>query len=245
LLFGWSRLGLLSKARLCEKLATGGSVDPNAILDHVRSRMPGYLDDVDQGRLVYPACRRATGDSYGDIQSVWEHTRLEAMRYLMLVPGADFKFLVASDYQVQMMSAYLRQRAHADTVVDYTGDATADFAIAVIAGLNWLTHCAKVAGVPPNAQTRAISNFRRLIVLADHWWSAEGAIQRSRQLPALEMPAPVMIYLVWSEYTRLSKQIAGAAILGQLATTPDLVRQFESAQDPTELPTDIGRYTTT
>ncbi len=54
---------------------------------------------------------------------------------------------------------------------------------------------------------------------------------------------PLMLNLVWSEYTRLAKQIAAAAILGgsidrsaQLVALPaDLVARFEAARDPREL----------
>ena len=52
-----------------------------------------------------------------------------------------------------------------------------------------------------------------------------------------------MVYLVWSDYTRLSKQIAAAAIFGSsinrsaklVALPPDLILRFEAAQDPVDL----------
>jgi hypothetical protein len=121
---------------------------PTAILEEINERVPKYLDDVDQGKLIYPACRRALSDRSGDTRSVWEDTRLEAMRYVTMVPGREFDLLVSPARQMEMIDAYLFQRAHAETVIDFTGTAPADFAIAILAGLNWLTHCAHLASVP-------------------------------------------------------------------------------------------------
>jgi hypothetical protein len=53
-----------------------------------------------------------------------------------------------------------------------------------------------------------------------------------------------VLYLVWSEYTRLAKQIAAAAVFGSsisrsakfVALHEDLVSRLEIAQDPNDLP---------
>ena len=65
----------------------GSRFGPAAILDDLSERVPRYLNDVDQGKLIYPACRRALSDANGDVRSVWNDTRLEAIRYVMEVPG--------------------------------------------------------------------------------------------------------------------------------------------------------------
>jgi hypothetical protein len=52
-----------------------------------------------------------------------------------------------------------------------------------------------------------------------------------------------MLYLIWSGYTRLSKQIAAAAIFGSsinrsaklVALPADLIPRFEAAQEPVDL----------
>ena len=80
---------------------------------------PQYLDDVDQGKLIYPACKRTLSDAAGDVASVWDHTRLEAMRYVMAVPGHEFGLLSEAARQLEMIDAYLFQRPHADTVIDF------------------------------------------------------------------------------------------------------------------------------
>jgi hypothetical protein len=67
---------------------------------------------------------------------------------------------------------------------DFTGTATTDFAIAILAGLNWLTHCAKLSGVDPSKQSGTIRNFRRIATLAHRWWLTEGAGERSSQMLA-------------------------------------------------------------
>jgi hypothetical protein len=60
---------------------------PDVLAADLGKRVPKYLDDVDQGRLVYPACKRTSGDAEGDVRAIWDHTRLEAVRYAVLVPA--------------------------------------------------------------------------------------------------------------------------------------------------------------
>jgi hypothetical protein len=117
-----------------EKKPLRGFVGPNAILDELGKRVARYLDEVDQGKLIYPACKRTLSDVDGDVRSVWDHTRLEAMRYVMMVPGREFELLSGPARQIEMMDAYLFQRPHGETVIDFTGNATADFTIAILAG---------------------------------------------------------------------------------------------------------------
>ena len=222
----------------------GSRFGPAAILDDLSERVPRYLNDVDQGKLIYPACRRALSDANGDVRSVWNDTRLEAIRYVMEVPGREFDLLSGPPRQIEMIDAYLFQRAHAETVIDFTGTASADFAIAILAGLNWLTHCAHLASVPPAQQMGTIRNFRKIVTVAQKWWLTEGASERCDQLIANGQQPPLMLYLVWSEYTRLAKQVAAAAVFGSsinrsaklVALPEDLISRFEAARDPNDLP---------
>jgi hypothetical protein len=54
---------------------------------------------------------------------------------------------------------------------------------------------------------------------------------------------PLMLYLIWSDYTRLAKQIAAAAIFGAsvdrsaklVALPAGLIPRFEAAKDPGDL----------
>ena len=128
------------------KQSPAGRAQPDALLEALRQRVPKYLTDVDQGKLIYPACKRTLADADGDVGSVWDHTRLEAMQYVMAVPGQEFGLLNEAARQLEMIGGYLFQRPHGNTVIDFTGTATADFSIAILAGLNWLTHCADMAG---------------------------------------------------------------------------------------------------
>jgi hypothetical protein len=147
-----------------------------------------------------------------------------------------------------MMNAYLLQRPHDETVIDFTGTATTDFAIAVLAGLNWLTHCAKLAGVHSSKQSGKIRNFRRIVMLGHTWWLTEGASERSSQMLANGEQPPLMFYLIWSDYTRIAKHIAAATVFGssidraaKLVTLPaDLIPRFEAAHDPLELDADTA-----
>lgn len=242
-MFGWLHSKRQSSESPAATRSPGGFVPPDVLLDDLGKRVPRYLADVDQGKLIYPACKRTLSDVDGDVGSVWDHTRLEAMQYVMAVPGHDFGLLSAASRQIEMIDAYLFQRPHADTVIDFTGTATADFSIAIVAGLNWLTHCAELAGVPPAQQSGTLRNFRKLVTLSQRWWLTEGAVERCGRLLANGEQPPLMLYLIWSEYTRLAKQIAGAAIFGdsidrsaKLVSLPaDLIPRFEAARNPGDL----------
>ena len=211
-------------------------------MENLGQRVSKYLADVDQGRLIHPACKRTLSDVDGDIGSVWDHTRLEAMQYVMAVPGHEFGLLSEAARQLEMIDGYLFQRPHENTVIDFTGVATADFSIAIVAGLNWLTQSADLAGVPPAQQTGTIRNFRKLVTLAQRWWLTEGAVERCALMLANAEQPPLMLNLIWSEYTRLAKQIAAAAIFGAsinpeklVALPADLIPRFEAARDPGDL----------
>jgi hypothetical protein len=243
-LFDW----LHSKKQLFKRPAakppTRGFVEPDVILDDLGKRVSRYQTDVDQGKLIYPACKRTLSDVGGDVGTVWDHIRLEAMSYVMMVPGRDFGLLTAPGRQIEMMNGYLVQRPHGETVIDFTGTATADFAIAILAGLNWMTHCAQLAGVPASQQqSGTIRNFRKLVALAQQWWLTEGAAERCGQMLARGDQPPLMLNLIWPEYTRLAKPIAAAAIFGasvdrsaKLVTLPlELIPRFEAARDPSDL----------
>ena len=242
-MFDWwqSKRPLTEKS--ADKARVGGLFGPHVILEELRSRVPRYLDEVDHGKRIYPACRRALSDLDGDVRSVWDHTRLEAMRYLTMVPAPEFELLTSADRQIEMMNAYLIQRPHDETVIDFTGTATTDFALAILGGLNWLTHCATLSGVHPGKQSGTIRNFRRIVTLAHSWWLTEGANERSNQMLANGEQPPLMFYLIWSDYTQLAKHIAAATVFGSsinraaklIALPADLVPRFEAAQDPLEL----------
>src|SRR3954466_11185278 len=133
---------------------------PQSLLQDLDKRVPRYLDDVDQGRLIYPACKRTASDAHGDIRSIWDHTRLEAVRYVTMVPRREFEPLAEPARQPEVLEAYLRQRPHEDTVIEFTGFTMGDLAIAIIAGFNWLNHCAVLAGADRDKFSGTLHNFR-------------------------------------------------------------------------------------
>jgi hypothetical protein len=92
-LFDWwqSRKPLTEKS--ADKRRVGGFFGPHVILEELRGRIPRYLDEVDHGKQIYPACKRALSDLDGDVRSVWDHTRLEAMRYVTMVQRPEFELL--------------------------------------------------------------------------------------------------------------------------------------------------------
>jgi hypothetical protein len=133
---------------------------PTATLQALQKSVPDYLDRVDRGDLIYPACKRTPEGVDGDVRAIWEHTRLEAMRYIIMVPGRNDEWLIDPARQPEMLDAFLRKPPHEDTVIDFTGVAKEDFVIAVIAGLNWLIHCAVLAGVDRKKFSRGPEQFQ-------------------------------------------------------------------------------------
>jgi len=211
--------------------------DPLAILRALDRAVPGYLDRADRGDLVYPACKRTPADVEGDVRAIWEHTRIEAMRYVVMVPGRQAGLLIDPARQPEMLDAFLRKPPHEDTVVDFTGVASDDFVIAIVAGLNWLNHCAVLAGADRDKFSGTHRNFRKVVVMAQQWWALEGSGPRCDQMLAQREKPPLMFYLVWLEYTQLAKQIATAAIHGSSTgrATAETMARFQRARDPGDL----------
>ena len=102
----------------------------------------------------------------------------------------------------------------------------ADLAIAVVAGFNWLTHCAGLVEVNRERFSGTLSTFRKIVTLAQQWWAMEGADARYSQMLAEQQVPPLMLYLVWLEYTRLAKEIASAASFG-----PSIDRAIEKRRE--------------
>jgi hypothetical protein len=209
---------------------------PMAILRTLEQAVPKYLDRVDRGELIYPACKRTPTDVDGNVRSVWEHTRIEAMRYVMMVPRREVELLIDPARQPEMLDAFLRKPPHEDAVVDFTGVAIDDFVIAIVAGLNWLIHCAVMASVDRDKFSGTQRNFRKITVAAQRWWALEGSSSRCYQMLARHEKPPLMFYLIWLEYTRLAKAIATAAICGLSADPATAGDRGLSRRDPADRP---------
>ena len=52
------------------------------------------------------------------------------------------------------------------------------------------------------------------MVLAQQWWAIEGADERCSQMLVEREKPPLLLYLIWTEYTRLAKEIASTAFFG-------------------------------
>jgi hypothetical protein len=180
--------------------------------EDIEKRAKQYLDDVDNGKFVYPACKRAASDHAGDEPSISDHTRLEAFRYLLSVPRREFALLAEPDQQAALLDGYLRQLPHDQTVVEFTGNTPADLAIAIIAGFNWLVQCAVQAGADPKEFLGALRNFRRVASSAQKWWAMDGAKQRYAEMLAAGQEPPLFLNLVWTDYTRMANEIAAARV---------------------------------
>jgi hypothetical protein len=234
--FGWRN----AKAPAAEEPALPG---PQALAAELSKRVPQYVDRADRGELPYPACKQAIA-SADDVGVVWDHTRLEAIRYLVMLPGHDFDLLAEPARQSEMLEGFLRQQPHGDTVIDFTGSTNSDIALAVFAGFNWLSQCAVLAGVEREKFSGTLQHFRRLVVVAQQWWATDGAGPRCRQMLEKGEKPPLMLYLVWTDYTRLAKEIAAAVLdraVDRGATRPDLDRllqgiaRLQQADEPADL----------
>jgi hypothetical protein len=220
--------------------AKPGLSGPQAILEDLAKRVPQHIEDADQGNLVYPACKQTISNA-DDVRTVWDHTRLEAMRYVMMVPRREFELLGDPARQSEMLDAFLRQQPHEDTVIDFTGSTMSDIAISVFAGFNWLSQCAVLAGVDRDKFSGTLHHFRKLVVLAQQWWAMEGAEPRCRQMLADGEKPPLMLYLIWTDYTRLAKEIAAAVLnraIGGAASAEPLAQvmpRLQRADDPEDL----------
>jgi hypothetical protein len=129
-----------------------------------------------------------------------------------MLPRREFELLVEPARQSEMLQAFLRQQPHDDTVIDFTGSTMSDIAIATFAGFNWLNHCAILAAVEREKFSGTLQHFRKLVVLAQQWWTTEGADSRCRQMIEAGEKPPLMLYLVWTDYTRLAKEVAAAGL---------------------------------
>lgn len=183
---------------------------PPTLLEDIEKRAKQYLDDVDNGKFVYPACKRSASDIAGDEQSICDHTRLEAVRYLLSVPRREFTLLAEPGSQSSLLEGYLRQLPHDQTVIEFTGTTDADLAIAVIAGFNWLVHCAVLAGGDPKPFYGSLRNFRKVASTAQKWWATEGARDRCAEMQQAGQEPPLFLNLIWADYTRMAAGIAAA-----------------------------------
>ena len=153
---------------------------------------------------------RKPPDTGADKEQVGSHTRLEAMRYLLMVPRGEFRLLAEFQSQAAILEAYLRQLPHDETVIDFTGNTMSDLAIAVIAGFNWLNHCASLAGADRRKFLGTLSHFRKIAASAQQWWEMDGAKERYAQMLQARQEPPLFLYLVWADYGRLANEIAEA-----------------------------------
>lgn len=183
---------------------------PHARLADIEKRGKRYLDDVDNAKFVLPACKRTASDAACNEAAIADHTRLEAFRYLLSLPPRERALLAEPEAQAALLDGYLRQLPHDQTVIEFTGNTNADLATAVIAGFNWLVHCAVLAGADPKEFFGALRNFRRVASSAQKWWTADDAKERYAEMLRAGEEPPLMLNLLWADYGRMASEIAAA-----------------------------------
>jgi hypothetical protein len=83
-----------------------------------------------------------------------------------------------------------------------------DLAIAVVAGFNWLNHCAALAHADRREFSGTLNHFRKVAISAQKWWETEGAKERYAQMLQAGQEPPLFLNLVWADYGRLAGEIA-------------------------------------
>jgi hypothetical protein len=241
----------------------GDLFDASELVDAIDALVPLYIESTDRGALVYPACKRKLTDPEGDVRSIWEHTRLEAMRYVTMVPRREVGWLVEPGRQLEMFNTFLRKQPHDKTVVDFTGAPVDDLVLAIVAGLNWLNHCSVLAAVDRNRFSGTLRKFRKIAAIGQQWWAQEGAESRCAQMLQAKEKPPLMLHLIWQDYTMLAKEIAFATVYGPsiertvkwrrelleeefaerpaeldaaIAELQNAMSRFETAREPRDLP---------
>jgi hypothetical protein len=121
---------------------------------------------------------------------------LEAVRYITMVPACQARFLTDPDQQLEMLETFLRRQPHEDTVIEFTDAPVDDLVLAIIAGLNWLSRCALLAGVGKSRFSGTLRHFRRIATVAQQWWALDGADARYVELLEAGVRPPVMLHLV-------------------------------------------------
>src|SRR5260370_27403924 len=116
----------------------------------------------------------------------------------------------------------------------------AELAIAIVAGFNWLNHCAGLVEVNRERFSGTLSSFRKIVALAQQWWAMEGADARYSQMLAEQQVPPLMLYLVWLEYTRLAKEIASSASFGPSIDRAIEKRREALAKEFADRPSELG-----
>ena len=109
------------------------------------------------------------------------------------VPRREFALLADPDQQAALLEGYLRQLPHDQTVVEFTGNTSADLAIAILAGFNWLVQCAVQAGADPKEFLGALRNFRKVASSAQKWWAMDGAKERYAEMLAAKAGAAAVL----------------------------------------------------
>jgi hypothetical protein len=127
-----------------------------------------------------------------------------------MVPRNEHRLLAEPDQQTALLDGYLRQLPHEDMVIEFTGNTSADLAIAIIAGFNWLLHCAHLAGADPKEFYGALRNFRRIASSAQKWWANDGAQARYAEMLQAQQEPPLFLNLIWANYGRMAAEIATA-----------------------------------
>src|SRR5262249_31322868 len=155
--------------------------------------------DIDNGKLITPACKRTASDAASDRVAIADHTRLEAFRYLLAVPRNEYRLLAEPDAQAAIIDGYLRQLPHEGTVGEFTGVTHADLAIAITAGSIGRVHGAARAGAEPKPFFGALRNFRRVASTAQKWWAADGAKERYAEILQARQEPPLFLNLVWAD----------------------------------------------
>ncbi|KRR01048.1 hypothetical protein CQ12_27445 [Bradyrhizobium jicamae] len=93
-------------------------------------------------------------------------------------------------------------------MIEFSGNTMNDLAISVVAGFNWLNHCASLAGADRRQFSGMLNHFRKVATSAQKWWKMDGAKERHAQMLQAGQEPPLFLNLVWADYGRLAGEVA-------------------------------------
>ena len=189
---------------------TAAKDGPHTLLDEIEKRGKQYVDDVDNGKLISPACKRTASDAGHDQAAIADHTRLEAFRYLLRCRAKNFACSPSRMQQAALLDGYLRQLPHEDMVIEFTGVTHADLAIAIIAGFNWLVHCAVSLAPRPISFTARCATSAGSPPPRKNGGPPTAQRSAMREMLQAQQEPPLFLNLVWADYSRMAEEIAAA-----------------------------------
>jgi len=193
---------------------TGNIFEPESLISALDTRIPEYLAAVNQGRCKSPACTRKSGEPYSSVSDIWEDTRLEAFVPLFRHGASNPMALCQVPMQRELFTRFNNDHPHLKLPHVPSGEELHDTIQAVWQCVLYLREQCSKAGTNLTVRDTALEVFNSKCVRAYEWWQNEENGSAAYALLARGERPPLMFYILWTEATRLAKEVAIASIFG-------------------------------